>query len=317
MTLPPPPPPGASGPEICELMQRYMAVMDDLSHEQRQALEAHLSTCPDCARTNRAMQRVTSMMSSLEATSPSAHVDEAVMAAIAARAKDGDPQRGHTPPRSPFLLKPRGSRPALAWLVAAAAVLLLLIFGALYASTNLLRPPAQAFSLPATLSWNRYVLYHSQTLMSSSGHAYQVMTYHNLADDAMHVETVMQGELDVVVVSDDQKTLGLDMMHHVAQWDADDWLGEEPDFNLDRLRADLQSGDAVYLGKSLFNGQEVYHIREPKGRVLLLNMQYQPVNVLAPSGKPVYDTLHMMPASQVSSSMWDMNMPKGFKMGQL
>jgi hypothetical protein len=54
----------------------------------------------------------------------------------------------------------------------------------------------------------------------------------------------------------------------------------------------------------------------------LLDMDYMPVNVLqgsasADMAKPMYDSLKLMPASEMPTSMWDMSVPSGFRMGTL
>ena len=97
---------------------------------------------------------------------------------------------------------------------------------------------------------------------------------------------------------------------------------DETPFNLAQLRSDMSANRATYLDKDTFHGQAVYRIRCPDGLVLLLSMNYQPVNVLRGAvgpgtGEPVYDTLRLMPASDISSSMWDMRVPAGFRMGTL
>lgn len=314
--LPPLPPPGASGPEICDIMRRYMAVERNITREQKRALAYHMESCRDCEREYRLLKRVDDLVASLPPSAPSARVDQAVMAAIAARTREGSLQHANTPPAPPLILKPARARSKVGWLIAAAAVLFLAL-GSAFLLPRLLPSSLQGFALPTNLSWSGYVLYHTQDMMSSNGHPYQIVTYHNLHDNAMNVETVMNGKLDVVVVRDDQKTLGLDMMNHVAQWGADEWLSDETVFDLAQLRKDLQSGHAVYLGKDRFNGQDVYRVRCGNGQILLLNMQYQPVNVLSADSKPMYGTFHVMTPAQVSNSMWDMSMPKDFTMGQL
>ncbi len=130
----------------------------------------------------------------------------------------------------------------------------------------------------------------------------------------------MGNQLDVVVVSDNHKMLGLDMMHHVAQWHADAWGVDDSTFDLATLRGDLQARRAAYLGKGHFGAAEVYRIRCRNGEVLLLDMHYRPVNVLANApgtGTPMYDTVKLLPDSQVPGDMWDMNMPSDFHMGKL
>jgi hypothetical protein len=196
---------------------------------------------------------------------------------------------------------------------------------AVLATLQLARVPASrqsAFILPAALTWSGYVLYHTETRMSSKGQRYQIKTYHNLATDRIHVETVEDGVLDVIVVGDAHKMLGMDMMHHTAQWGATEWGVDESMFNLPLLRSDLQTGRASYLGTDSFRGQDVYRVRCENGFVLLLDMHYLPVNVLRGAvgpgtGEPMYDTLRLLSPSKVSNSMWNMSVPPGFQMGAL
>ena len=183
-------------------------------------------------------------------------------------------------------------------------------------------PPPQAFLLPTTLTWAGLVLYHTETRLDKDGQRYQVNCYHDLRNDHVNVETVQVGTLDVVAVSDAHKTLGLDMMHHVAQWGASDWMIDDSMFNLGRLQDDLRTRQDVYLGTDQFQGQEVYRIRVKNGLVMLLDMHYMPVNVLRGAvgpgtGEPMYDTLRLLQPAQVPNYMWNMNVPADFKMGAL
>jgi hypothetical protein len=61
----------------------------------------------------------------------------------------------------------------------------------------------------------------------------------------------------------------------------------------------------------------VYRIRFRDGLVMLLDMQYRPVNVLSGTGEPLYTSLQLLSPSQVSPSMWDMSIPPGYHMGTL
>jgi len=88
------------------------------------------------------------------------------------------------------------------------------------------------------------------------------------------------------------------------------------------LRHELQTKSAVYLDKENFRGQEVYRIHCKDGLVMLLDMNYMPVNVLqgtsnSDMARPMYDSLKLMPSSEMHSSMWDMSVPPGFHMGTL
>lgn len=323
--LPPLPPPGASGAEVCAIMRLYIAVAQDVSAEQRRIISDHIQICELCSREHVHIQRATRLVASLEASSPSAHVDQAVMAAITARA---DQRGGHesNSPSSRLTALPRRLRRfpvRMAGTLAAVAALLLMMFATAQFLSGYLLPGQQtAFALPANLSWGAYVLYHTQAKSTAKGEPYQVSTYHQLATNRMNVETVMDGKIDVMLVTDGKKALGLDMMHHVAQWDAHNWGVDESMFDLVRLRQDLQARRAIYLGKDHFQGQEVYRIRSSNGLVLLLDMQYRPVNVLQGASSPgtgtaVYSTVRLLLPNQVPTSMWSMTIPKGFKMGSL
>jgi hypothetical protein len=154
------------------------------------------------------------------------------------------------------------------------------------------------------------------------GKAYEVKTYYNLGANVANVETVMGKTLDVDAVQTSDQTLGMDMMHHVAQWGATTWGVDNSLFDLNSLRQDLLTGRDTYVGKGQFEGQDVYRILSKNGMVLLLSMDYMPVNVvnmdIGPNyNKPVYDTLRVLAASQVPSSMWNMEVPEGFSMGSM
>ncbi len=129
-----------------------------------------------------------------------------------------------------------------------AAMLLLALVGTLYFAGGLWSAPQQAFSLPANLTWNGYVLYHTATPLNAQGQLYQVNTWYDFATGDSHVETMMDNSLDVVAIGNSRQMLGLDMMHHVAQWDANQWNSNESMFNLNVMREDLQTKTDVYLG---------------------------------------------------------------------
>ncbi len=311
--LPPLPPIGAAGPDVCAVIRLYLAVADDVSPEQSRLLNAHVLYCADCTLEQRVLQRSAQFVASMDASAPSARVDQAVMAAIAAR----QGKKGASVRTAPFSAAPR-RRPRrapvriIASLAAAAVVLLALSFSTYF---FLGQTQQQSFALPANLSWNAYVLYHTQKMTSPEGN-YKVVSYDNMAANITNVTTTMKGQMDVVVVQTPQQTLGLDMMHHVAQWGVKDWTVDDSLFDVATLRQDLKDGHAVYQGKSQFDGQAVYRIRYANGDVLLLDMNYMPVNVLQ-NGKEVYTTLKWIPASQVSSSLWQQQVPAGFTMGEI
>jgi hypothetical protein len=314
--LPPLPPPQHVGPEVCQVIGLYLAVWDDLSDQQRATIAAHLEICDHCAHERRLLGRLTGMIASLDASNPSPHVDRAIRAAIATRHNQDSSHSVRFPARP---TRKRSWR--LGWLAAAIVTLLLALLGVTRFLSLPFTPSQEVFALPANLTWNAYVLHYSQTKISAQGEPYKIDCYRELATGRVHVETVMPGKVDVVAVSDKNEVLGKDMMHNVAQWDAQEWSIDEPMFDLAQLRRDLQSGQAVYAGKGIFNRQEVYRIRYSNGHVLLLDMHYMPVNVLEDESstvkKPMYDTFRLLPSTQVSATMWDMQVPPGFKMGKL
>jgi hypothetical protein len=327
-SLPSIPASGEHGPDVCATIRLYMAVQNDLTPEQQRVVSEHIHTCVDCAEEQRILNRSTQLVADfarLTQSEPSSRVDQAIMAAIAAHTATGTPApiaAKESQAQPPTRIPTKTRRPI--WLVGqlvAAALILLALISSVYIFGIAPHAP-WAFQLPQNLSWNGYVLYHTQTEISTNGIRYRIETYDDLSTGRMHVETTIPDQLDVVVVGEDHKMLGMDMLHHVAQWGADAWSVDDSIFNLAALRSDLQAKRAVYLDEDTFRGQPVYRIRLQNGLVLLLNMQYQPVNVLQGAlgpgtGGPMYDTLKLMPSSQVSPSMWNMTIPQGFRMGTL
>ena len=312
--LPPIPRSGEYGPQVCATVRLYLAVLDDLSSEQVKQLFEHVTTCSTCATEFFLIDSATRLVASLAASTPSPRVDSVIMSAQAN-------QNRAQPRKSVLLHLPRHRTTWLISQVAVAAVILLALLTATH-FVGIAPGGPQAFQLPANLSWTSYVLYHSETRIASDGMRYQVASYHDLGSDRMYVETKADGQLDVVVVGDQQAMLGKDMLHHVAQWGADAWAVDDSMFDLAELRHDLQTGAAVYLDKENYRGQEVYRIRCKDGLVMLLDMDYRPVNVLEDAvgpgtGQPMYDTLKLMSPSELPDSMWDMSVPPGFQMGTL
>ena len=318
--LPPIPVRGDSGPQVCAVIQLYLALLDDLSPEQVQAVSRHLDTCEQCTRELQRMQRATRLVASLPASEPSARIDQAILAAFAAYHGEQVHPQMHLS-TSPHRVK-RWARLRFIGQMAAAAVFVLAVLTGIHLF-GLASPAAGSqLGLPPNLSWSGYVLYHGETHIAADGTPYHIDTYHDLGTGRMHVETAMDNTLDVVAVGDEHATLGKDMMHHVAQWGATAWSVDDSAFDLAQLRYALQTKSAVYLGKSRFHGQDVYRIRYQNGLVLLLDMQYKPVNLLRGvagpgTGESIYDVFKLMPVSQVSASMWDMHIPAGFHMGTL
>lgn len=359
--MPPLPKAGEFGSLTCSTVRFYLAILDDLPPGQVQLLLDHVRNCPDCTAVHHQMRQTTHMLAGLPESAPSPRVDQAIKAAITARNNRQAPaniigHQDHLPtPASPYpkktkkrtrsivgapLARALGASPPAGTLgasspagalrvtrlasalggVALAAVLLLALLTTMHFLGGTTTP--QAFALPANLSWNGYVLYQSETRIDDKGERYQVDCYYDLDTGHMHVETIMPDSLDVVAVSAGQEVLGLDMMHHVAQWGAKAWSVDESVFNLAQLRSDMATHRAVYLDEDMFHDQPVYRIRTSNGLVLLLDMHYRPVNVLRGAvgpgtGAPIYDALVLMPASHVSSSMWNMSVPPGFRMGTL
>lgn len=312
-------------PEVCEVVSLYLAVSHDLNEDQKRRVSAHLQICQRCVNEYHLVRRAAQLVNSLEETEPSARVDVAVMAAIAARAAASKgasnaprPLRSTTTGRLSGRSRPvRRSRIPMGGLVAAAAVLVVAFVGLM--NFVIMPPKAGAFQVPAS-AWNG-VLYHTQTVVESDA-TYHITSYHDMTTDRMNVETVVNGKLDVMAVSDGKNTVvGMDMMHDVtSQANAKAWLVNDSLFDVKKLNADLKTGRAKYLGKSQYNGQSVYQVRDASGDIILLDMSYKPVNVLqAVSGsstaKPMYDKLQLLSAAPAGT--WDMNPPANFKQGQL
>jgi hypothetical protein len=313
--LPPLPAAGQVGPEVCIIVRLYLAVIDDLPLEQVQLLKSHIVTCTACRQELRMLGQATRLVSSSAHSAPSPRVDKAIRSLIESQPI---PQQ----PAAAFRRVPQQTRTRrLAWIVGellAAALVLALIasthFFGLFGGAS----APKGFALPASLSWSQYVLFHSETRTGSLGEVYQIESYHDLGTGAMHVETKMANQLDVVAVSDGHDMLGMDMIHHVAEMGAQQWSVDDSTFNLDTLRHDLLTGSAVYLGTTTFQGKTVYRILSKDGFIMLLDKKYFPVNLLhAATGKPVYTALQFIPSSQVSSSMWNMSVPQGYHMGTL
>ncbi len=332
-TLPPLPQRGERGPQVCEVVLLYLPIINDLSDEQAQVVLEHVHICAACSAAYHVFQQVTRSLAALPESAPSAHVDRAVLQAIAAYTGEHtvtgtNQQQQKRANRQPYHPRPslreRMNRRVIGitFGVALAAMVILALVGTFFYSGYIAHAPQTAFALPSNLTWNGYVLYHSQTLLDTQGQRYQVITYYNFETGEKHVETVMDSTIDVVAIGSASTMLGLDMMHHVAQWDAAAWASDESMFNLPALRHGLQTGQDVYAGTELFQGQKVYRIRCPNGLTMLLDMDYMPVNVLRGevgpgTGQPVYNTVRILPASKVSGNMWNMSIPTGFTMGTL
>lgn len=331
LDLPPFPVLGTSGSEVCEAVRFYLAIVDELSFEQVRILSEHVKGCEACATEYRLLQLTTRILAGLPESIPSTRVDNAVQAFLHSQQPI---QHSSTRPVSAKLVdrQPRSlpnrkrassSRRRVGMLALVAAILVvlglsgILLRGVIWPVTN-----TPTFLLPTNLSWNGYVLHYTQPQKDVHGNPYQIEVYQDLGTNQMHIESSMKGTFDVVVVTDQQKMLGKDMMHHIAQegQNVANWAIDGSVFELNRLRQDLTTRRTVYLGKSTFANQEVYQLRASNGQILLLNMHYLPVNVLITGSKastPLYTTCELMPTAQVADSMWDMQVPSNFRMGQL
>jgi hypothetical protein len=70
---------------VCKAVQLYLAVWDDLTEGQRRLVSSHMQLCEQCAQEQQLLLSVTRSLTHLPGTQPSARVDHAVFAAIAAR----------------------------------------------------------------------------------------------------------------------------------------------------------------------------------------------------------------------------------------
>jgi len=311
--LPPLPPGDISGPSVCATVQLYLAVLDDLSPEQAQLVLEHVKGCAECRAELHLFRRVVPLATGAASFAPPPRVDQVVMAAITLTGQAPHhvfTRRIMRERRAPWLM-----------LLAAAAVLVVMTMTTFPLLSALFSAP-RAFALPANLSWSSYVLYHTETILSTSRVQYHVRCYHDLGTDFMHVETRAGSNVDIVAVGNEEVLLGEDLIHHIAQWGANTWGVDDSLFDLGQLRTDLQAHRAVYLGQGTFRGKDVYRIRMENGLALLLDRQYLPVNVLRNAsgpgtGEPLYETLLMLPATQVPSALWEVRIPAGFQIGVL
>ena len=310
--LPPLPRGGISGPSACATVRLYLAVLDDVAPEQARPIFEHVRGCSTCEAELRLLRRVAPLATGSAEFSPPPRVDQVVMAAITLKGQAPHHQftrRFMHERRSPWLM-----------LIVAATVLVVVMLTMPQLLGALFSPP-RAFALPAHLSWSGYILYYTETIVGTSGVLYDIHCYHDLGTGRMHVETTAGNDVDIVAVGNDQILLGVDLVHHLAQWGANAWGVDDSLFDLGQLRTDLQAHRAVYLGQGTFRGQEVYRIRNGNGLVLLLDSRYLPVNVLhdagRPVGEPVYQTLLMLPATQVPAALWEARIPAGFQLGML
>ena len=192
--LPPLPKEEESGPQVCNTVRLYLAVLDDLSPEQVTLLFKHVETCSTCSEEFQLMNGATHLVGGLDASSPSRRVDTAIMAL------QFDQNGMRT--RKPVMLAPLRGRSIKIISQAVVAIAAILLFMFLTATHFIAFAPsrANAFELPANLSWSNYVLYHSETRTGANGMVYHVESYHDLGTNNMHVETMADEQVDVVVV---------------------------------------------------------------------------------------------------------------------
>src|SRR5262249_8514981 len=128
--LPPIPVRDDSGPQVCAVIQLYLALLDDLSPEQVQAVSRHLDTCEQCTQELQRMQRTTRLVASLPASEPPAQVDRAILAALAVHHEEqAHPQTRLS--RPPQRVK-RRARLRFIGQLAAAAMLVLAILSSIH-----------------------------------------------------------------------------------------------------------------------------------------------------------------------------------------
>src|SRR5438132_3524308 len=126
--LPPIPVRGDSGPQVCAVVQLYLALLDDLSPEQVQAVSRHLDACEQCTQELERMHRTTRLVASLPASEPSARVDRAILAALAAHhGEQVHPQMRQS--MSPHRVKRRARLRFIGQLAAAAVLVLAILSG--------------------------------------------------------------------------------------------------------------------------------------------------------------------------------------------
>ncbi len=94
--LPPIPAAGDAGSQGCAVVGLYLALLDDLSPEQVQAVFRHLAVCAHCTQELQRLRRTTRLVASLPASEPSPQVDQAILAALAAHREEQVPPRTST-----------------------------------------------------------------------------------------------------------------------------------------------------------------------------------------------------------------------------
>ncbi len=298
--------------EACNVAQPYLGIIDDLPIEQARKVMVHVKQCPRCATELERLRRATQFVASLPITEPSANVDKAIRAAIAAHEAGRSNIRDFRTASSRRKSKRKPVVIASSLVAVAAAVAI-----ALFTFHNPFMPAQTAFALPGSVNWDGYVLHYTVPRQSANGQ-YNVECYQDLGKNQLHAEAKGPNGSDVVIVGNDQKMVALDKSNQTVQLNADGWKACESAFNLNDLRQGLQSSDMKYAGKSTFKNQEVYQVKDKNGNVLLLDAQYRPVNVLqGGNASPIYATSELMQAKDLPESTWDTNVPTGFKVGKI
>src|SRR5690349_3028127 len=78
--LPPLPKEGETGPQVCETVRLYLAVLDDLTPQAVYVLFKHIQICVACGEEFQLLNESTRRVGSLAASVPSRSVDAAIMA---------------------------------------------------------------------------------------------------------------------------------------------------------------------------------------------------------------------------------------------
>ncbi len=167
-------------------MRLYLAVLDDLTPEQVDLLFKHVEKCSACGEEFQLVIETTRRVGSLAVSAPSPSVNAAIMALHYSRNEIGS---GKPAKRVP--LRSRSIRMISQAVVAIAAILLFMFLTATH-FIAFAPSRANAFELPANLSWSNYVLYHSETINGANGMVYHVESYHDLGSNHMHVETMAE-----------------------------------------------------------------------------------------------------------------------------
>ena len=180
--------------EFEELSGAY--VLDAVTPAERQAVQAHLATCPKCTSLLRELREVVSLLShTVPQVSPSPELKERILAAI----REESQHTSRSTPRRPIPLpQVRRQRPGLRIMIAA-AVLIFALFGSLAAWNMSLQTQIAALQGQSTMSnVTSYPLQGSATeatgqLFYFAGQNITVLLIHGLPQ--LQVPHVYQGWL--------------------------------------------------------------------------------------------------------------------------